>query len=362
MRILWFAHRDIKHNGAGGAERTIYEVGRRLVILNIDVNLVTVNPGNLSSYEIIDGIKIYRIEGNIVSHLSVKKMIEKVDPDVIIDDMGHAVPWGSSWFTNKRVIVFFRHLHARSLPGQVNTLFARIISFIEKLYPYIYKNNIFVTESSTSEHDLIALGIRKENIVRIPPGVDLNLFHEGEKTKNVQLLYFGGLRKYKRPEYAINVYKELCTKLQDLKLVVIGNGPLLDKMKENVRNKNYNIEFLGKIDYTKLSKIIRESWVNLHFSLTEGWGLSILESSASGTPSVAFRVPGVIDTIKDGFNGFLVDDISEFRDKIFYIVTNEELFIKNSREFAENFTWDRTAEMWYTLLNKCYEPDLIQTT
>ncbi|KJE48770.1 MULTISPECIES: glycosyltransferase family 4 protein [unclassified Acidiplasma] len=351
MKILWFAHRDIKHPKAGGAERTIYEVGKRFVKLGADVNLVTVNSGHLLNYEIFDGIKTYRIKGNIKAHLNVKKMIKKIDPDVIIDDMGHAIPWCSPWFTHKKVIVFFRHLHARSLPGQVNIFLAKIITFIEKMYPFIYKNNIFVTESDTSEDDLIHLGIKKENIVRIPPGVDLNLFHAGEKTKNVQLLYFGGLRKYKRPEYAIRVYEELYNKIQNLKLVITGNGPMLNKMKDDVKNKNYNIDFLGKIDYNELSKIIRESWVNLHFSVTEGWGYSILESSASGTPTVAFRVPGVIDTIKNNFNGFLVNDISEFRDKILYIIKNEDLFIKNSRKFAEDFTWDKTAEMWYKLLN-----------
>ena len=350
MRILWFAHRDIKHPKAGGAERTIYEVGKRLAKLNIDVNLVTVNPGNLLNYENVDGIKIYRIKRNIKAHLSVKKMVKKIDPDVIIDDMDHAIPWCSPWFTDKRVIVFFRHLHARSLPGQVNIFLARIITFIEKMYPFIYRNNTFVTESDTSENDLIDLGIKKENIIRIPPGVDLNLFHPGEKTKNVQLLYFGGLRKYKRPEYAIKVYEELYDEIPNLKLVVTGNGPVLNKMEEDIKNKNYNINFFGKIDYIELSKIIRESWVNLHFSVTEGWGLSIMESSASGTPSIAFNVPGVVDTIKNNFNGFLVEDISDFKDKILYIIKNEDLFVKNSRKFAENFTWDKTAEMWYKLL------------
>ena len=351
MRILWFAHRDIKHPKAGGAERTIYEVGKRLVKLNVDVNVVTVNPGNLLNYEVIDGIKTYRIKHNIRAHLSVGKMIRRIEPDAIIDDMGHAIPWCSPRFTDKRVIVFFHHLHARSLNGQVNIFLAKLITFIEKGYPYIYKNNMFITESDTSENDLIDLGIRKENIIRIPPGVDLNLFHPGEKTKNIQLLYFGGLRKYKRPEYAIQVYKELYKEIKDLKLVVTGNGPLLDIMKRDVNNKNYNIDFLGKIDYNELSTIIRESWVNLHFSVTEGWGFSILESSASGTPSVAFGVPGVMDTIKDNFNGFLVNDINEFKDKILYIIKNEDSFIKNSRKFAENFTWDKTAEMWYKLLN-----------
>ena len=355
MRILWFAHRDIKHPKSGGAERTIYEVGRRLVKLGIDVNVVTVNPRNLLNYEIIDGIKTYRIKGNIRAHLNVGKMVREIDPDIIIDDMDHAVPWCSPWFTNKRVIVFFRHLHARSLPGQVNIFLAKIITFIEKMYPYIYKNNIFVTESNTSENDLINLGIKKGNIIRIQPGVDLELFHLGGKTKNIQLLYFGGLRKYKRPEYAIKVYEELYHEIRDLKLIITGDGPSLNKIKESVRDENYNIEFLGKIDYNKLAKVIRESWVNLHFSVTEGWGLSIMESSASGTPSVAFKVPGVVDTIKDGYNGYLLNNIHEFKDKILYIIKNEDLFINNSRKFAENFTWERTAELWYELLNNNIE-------
>ncbi len=352
MRILWFAHRDIKHPKAGGAERTIYEVGKRLVKFGIDLNLVTVNPGNLLNYEIVDGIKTYRIKGNIRAHLNVGKMIRKIDPDTIIDDMDHAVPWCSPWFTNRKVIVFFRHLHARSLPGQVNIILAKMITLIEKMYPFIYKKNIFVTESGTSEQDLVYLGIKKANIMRIPPGVDLELFHPGKKTENVQLLYFGGLRKYKRPEYAIKVYEELYNDIKDLKLIITGDGPLFNKLKGDTKNKNYNIDFLGKIDYSELAKIIRDSWVNLHFSVTEGWGLSIMESSASGTPSVAFKVPGVVDTIKDNYNGFLVNDINEFQDKILYIIKNEELFTDNSRKFAENFTWDKTTELWSELLTR----------
>ena len=351
MRILWLAHRDIKHPKAGGAERTIIEVGKRLVKLGIDVNLVTVNPGNLSNYEIVEGIKTYRIKGNIKAHLYVRKMIKKIEPDAIIDDLAHAIPWCIPWFTDKRVIVFFHHLHARSLPGQVNIILAKTIAITEKMYPFIYRNKTFITESDTSENDLINVGIKKENIIRIPPGVDLNLFHPGGKTTNIQLLYFGGLRKYKRPEYAIKVYEQLYKEIPDLKLVITGDGPLLNKITDNIKDKYYNIDFLGKIDYHELAKVIRESWVNLHFSVTEGWGFSIMEASASGTPSVAFRVPGVVDAIKNGYNGYLLDDINEFKDVILYIIKNEDLFNKNSREFAENFTWERTAELWYELLN-----------
>ena len=337
MKILWFAHRDIKNARAGGAERTIYEVCSRLCKMQVEVHLVTVNPGNLLNYEIVDGIITHRIKGNVKAHLSVGKMINKIKPDVLVDDMGHAVPWLSSWFTDKPVIVFFHHLHARSLPGQVNFLLGKIVAFMERLYPLIYKNNIFVTESDTSENDLIDLGINKDKIIRIPPGVDLNLFNVGRKTKNVQLIYFGGLRKYKRPEYAIKIYENLYKRVDNLKLIVVGNGPLLNKIKDEINGKNYNIEFTGRIEYRELVKKLRESWVNLHFSVTEGWGFSIMEASASGTPSVAFKVPGVVDAIIDNYNGFLVNSIYEFTDKILFIINNMDRFSINSRTFAENF-------------------------
>ena len=59
----------------------------------------------------------------------------------------------------------------------------------------------------------------------------------------------------------------------------------------------------------------------------------------------------MVDTIKDNFNGFLVNDIRGFKEKILYIVNNEDLFFKNSREFAENFTWERTVHLWCELLS-----------
>ena len=340
------------HPKAGGAERTIYEISKRLVALGNEVTIYSPKWIGSKEKDVLDGVKIIRKGNNLSTHVILPFFLLKNKFDVVINDLAHGIPWISSVFLEKKNVVFFRHLHARSLPGQVNIILAKIITALEKMYPFIYRNSTIVTESSTSETDLIYLGFKIENIQRIPPGIDLDLFHPGEKTKNVQLLYFGGLRKYKRPEYVIKVYEELCDEIKELKVIVIGDGPLLTKMKEYVKNRKYNIDFLGKIEYNELSKRIRESWINLHFSVTEGWGLSIMESSASGTPSVSFEVPGVVDIIKNDYNGFLVNDISEFKEKILYIIDKEDFFINNSRKFAEGFTWDNTSKMWCQLLNK----------
>jgi glycosyltransferase involved in cell wall biosynthesis len=350
LNILWLNHRDPKHPKAGGAERTIYEVAKRFVKQGNKVTVYCPKWKGSLDEEIMEGIKIIRKGNNLTTHIFLPIFLIKQNFDVIISDLAHGIPWISPVFLNSGNIVFFRHLHARSLPGQVNFILAKIITIFEKLYPLIYKDIKIVTESSSSVEDLIRLGFNKNNIVRIPPGVDLNLFSPGKKSEIMQLIYFGGLRKYKRPECALKVYEELNIEIPDIKLVITGSGPSLKKMKEAIKTKNYNIEFIGKVDYKELSEIIKKSWINLHFSITEGWGYSILESSASGTPTIALRVPGVVDTIKDNFNGFLVNEISEFKDKILYIVKNENLFAKNSRKFAENFTWEKTVDSWYELL------------
>ena len=351
LNILWLNHRDPKHPKAGGAERTIYETAKRLVQSGSEVTIYCPQWEGSKEEEVMDGIKIIRKGNSLTTHILLPIFLLKNKFSFVIIDPAHGIPWISPVLLKRKHFVFFRHLHARSLPGQVNVILAKLITFLEKLYPLIYRNTKIITESSSSEEDLIRLGIVRNNIFRIPPGVDLDKFHPGTKTECVQLIYFGGLRKYKRPENLLSVYEQLIMKISNLKIVVAGDGKLIYPIMKEAKEKKYNIIFVGKVGQEELAKWIRKSWVNLHFSVTEGWGLSIIESSASGTPTVAFNVPGLVDTVKDDINGFLVNDIKEFGDKILQVVNKEDLFIKNSRSFAEKFTWEKTAELWYALLD-----------
>ncbi|MEM3859564.1 MAG: glycosyltransferase, partial [Candidatus Micrarchaeaceae archaeon] len=208
LKILWLAHRDPLNPSAGGAERTIYEVCTRLVKKDYDITLITAEWRGCNIRDTIGGIKVIRLGNSILMHILVPlflilSSLTRKGFDLVVNDLGHAVPWPSAFIFKKNNIIFFRHLHARSLPGQVNRLLAVIITAIEKTYQIIYHNGIFVTESSTSVADLVHLGIDKTRIVRIPPGVDTHLFHPNKKTDFPSIVYFGGMRRYKRPEECI---------------------------------------------------------------------------------------------------------------------------------------------------------------
>ncbi|MEM4090800.1 MAG: glycosyltransferase family 4 protein, partial [Thermoplasmatales archaeon] len=234
-KLLWLAHRDPLNPKAGGAERTIIEVCTRLVKYGYDVTLVTAGWKGCSIRSSINGIKVMRLGNSITFHLLVPLFLIFNNFNVVVNDLGHAVPWPSAFIFRENNIIFFRHLHARSLPGQVNRLLAVIITAIEKTYQIIYHNDTFVTESSTSVVDLVHLGIDKTRIVRIPPGVDTHLFHPNKKTDFPSIVYFGGIRRYKRPEECIYLLNDLKVKVEKIRLNIIGTGPELPKMRKIVK-------------------------------------------------------------------------------------------------------------------------------
>ena len=150
--------------------------------------------------------------------------------------------------------------------------------------------------------------------------------------------------------------KNLLEKLEDIKLTIIGTGPEEQSMKKLSKELNvWNyVEFRGRITNEELSEIVSTSWLNIHSSVTEGWGYSILEASASGTPTVAFNVPGVRDVIEDEMNGIKVKDGDRkaLLDAAFRILNNPKRWWSSSFEVAKKYSWENNCEMWETLIQE----------
>ena len=356
MKILWLAHRDPLNPRAGGAERIIYEVCERLVKNGNEVFLLSGGWKNCKKNESLNGIHIRRFGCHVGPHLALPIHLLRNKYDIIISDLGHAVPWISPVLLRRKTVVSFLHLHARSLPGQVRRLLAYSITAVEKLYFIIYNNSHFVTISNTSFADLANLGIKIENISIINPGVNRELFRPSIKTVYPSIVYFGGLRPYKQPEEALYLLKELLIEISNLKLTVIGDGPSWQGLKKlcNELDLTNNIVFTGRISDEKVSEIVASSWLNIHASVTEGWGISIIEAASAGTPTIAFKVPGVSDSVEKGFNGITVEygNRKELVDAALNILRDPKKWWSSSVEVANKYSWDKTAELWEKLIKE----------
>ena len=349
MNVLWLNHRDISHPRAGGAERTIIELSKRFCLKNIHLTLVTGGSAGTNFNDDDHKYEVFRFRGNIGPHIATPHFL-KQDYDVIVDDLAHVVPWFSESLAKIPGTVFFRHLHARSLRGQVSKPLELALGLIERNYRFIYRKWPFVTESNTAVSDLIDLRIDKSRIVRISPGVDTNKFNVGKKTPFPSVVYVGRMMEYKRPDHAVIAMKEVVKKHGEARLVMIGEGPFLHRLRELASKLDLkeNVRILGKVSDDELVSVLSTSWVNVHTSLTEGWGYSIMEASASGVPTVAYNVPGVVDAISPGVNGDLVEsgNVKALANAILDSLNSPQSMVESSRKYAELYSWDRAADNW----------------
>lgn len=343
------------HPAAGGAERTIQEVGPRLVGMGHKVRLIASGWRGATSTDRIGGMEITRYPGNVPTHLAqMTALAARRSTYTVIDDLAHVVPWGSELLSNASGTAFFRHLHARTLPGQVGKPLQVILGVVERSYPALYEEYPFVVESASSRADLVRMGIGPGRVTMIPPGVDSNVFHPGQRTSIPQLIYFAGLKPYKQPELAVELLHRLQMSGIQANLVITGTGPSLSLVRERVRMRGLTdrVSFLGRVDIGQLSSVVRQSWVNLHFAVAEGWSYSITEAAASAVPTVAFAAPGVVDSVVAGVTGLLAPpgDVDSFVRALTRVLLDNESFGKRAFDHARQRSWDDCARDWSTHL------------
>jgi glycosyltransferase involved in cell wall biosynthesis len=360
MRVGWFAHRDPLHPRAGGAERTMGELCTRLSGLGHQMSIVSAAWRGAPSRQAIGEVEILRQPTSFGPHLAVPRFLGRGSHfDAVVMDLAHVVPWPETALLAVPRIAYFRHLHRRTLAGQVRPAYRRLLAFLESSYPLLNGRSTYVTESAQSVRDLVQLGVPQGAIRRIPPGVDLSFFGPGEKSRGAQLIYFAGFRDYKRPLESVKVLEALQHRGIEATLAAIGSGPALPEFKAAVRARGLtdSVRVLGRVPDEELVRNLRSSWINLHFSEAEGWGLSILEASACGVPTVAYRAPGVTETLQDGINGFTVapDDLEGAVDRIVECVADMDRLARSSREWAGRFTWESCAARWDVLLRELSE-------
>ena len=213
---------------------------------------------NKCEFEEISGIKIIRQRNNYIAHLQTRSLIAKYELDFIIDDMGHAIPWFNEGFKRLPGAVMFYHLHRRSLSGQVSFPVRLFITLIETLYPFFYRNWPFVTESHSSATDLMKLGIKMTRINIISLGVNEIFYGRELKSEKPQLVYFGGMRDYKRPWDALYVLHKLMKHFPEITLIIVGSGPSIYKVKKLCKKLGLesHVTFAGRLKHDLLRVVV----------------------------------------------------------------------------------------------------------
>ena len=108
------------------------------------------------------------------------------------------------------------------------------------------------------------------------------------------------------------------------------------------------VRFAGALSRERLADLLAIATVTLVPSHSETFGLVALESAASGTPVIAFRGGGLVESVSPGVSGLLVDsrDARAWAQATVSLLDDTAQLQRlsgNARHYAEGFTWAATA-------------------
>ena len=361
MKILIFNWRCPKHPEAGGAEKYLYEISKRLIKKGHKIVWFSASFNGAKEVDNLEGIEIIRMGGRYTVYayafIYFLKKFKKEKFDIIIDDI-NGVPFFSPFYVKIPKLAIIHHLMKKQFFKELPFFLAMIGYFIERSIPFFYSQTSFITVSNSSKEELSKIGIK--NITIVPNGIDLTCCHSKLDKYNIPtVLFLGRLKKYKRIDLLLRAFTVVSEKIKNVNLWIAGDGDHRAALEELATKLNLqNITFWGYVDEKEKKELLQKAWVLVMPSLKEGWGITVIEANICGTPCIAYDVPGLRDSIKDGETGILVrkdGNVKKLAEAIYEILTNNKLRKKlsqNAIEWAKQFSWDKSAEEFEKVLER----------
>jgi len=174
-----------------------------------------------------------------------------------------------------------------------------------------------IAVSRAMERKLVSLGAPAEKVHYNPCGIDCGKFAGATPATAPPLfLAVGRFVEKKAPKITIRAFNLVYKTNPDVRLRMIGEGPLLNECETLVRELGleHAVTFLGGQSPEFVQEEMRKARCFVQHSIEapsgdcEGTPVGILEAGASGLPVVSTRHAGIPDVVIEGETGFLVDE------------------------------------------------------
>lgn len=205
-----------------------------------------------------------------------------------------------------------------------------------------------ITISNFSKQDIInQYKVDKNKITVAYPGYDKSIFRPGNKNRDNYIIYIGTIQPRKNLVRLI----EAVSKIENLNLIIAGKQGWM--YEETLKApKGFGIEervkFTGFLPDDELAKLLRGAQAFILPSLWEGFGITVVEAMACGTPVIVSNVSSLPEIV--GKAGLLVDpySVDQIEQAIRTIVSDKKLhqkYTKLSLAQAEKFSWEKMAKI-----------------
>jgi len=356
MNILAVNWQDLENPHAGGAEIHLFEILSRLTSMGHRVRLVCSGWPGAARRARVEGVEVERIGGRnsfaLLGRAAVRRAIRAERPDILVEDV-NKLPLFLPIGTNLPFCAIVPHLFGTTAFEEASWPAAATVWLAEQPLPLGYRRAWFHAISESTRDDLVRRGVARERVRVIHPGVDSARFTPGAPGARgtvPRFLYVGRLKRYKGIGLAIRALAAARRKMPEMRLDIAGTGdhqPELERLAAGLGQAGA-VTFHGFVSEAEKVSLLRGAWANVFPSPKEGWGITVIEAAACGTPSLASDSPGLRDSVRHEETGFLVPhgDVDALAARMLELAGNPPLVERlgaAARRFAEGLSWERTA-------------------
>jgi len=226
--------------------------------------------------------------------------------------------------------------------------------------PLLYKKRPCITVSERSRQALVRIGLPAEQIAVIHNGLDRSRYRPGPESEIPLLLYLGRLRHYKSVDVALRALPELLRAVPNLEFGIVGSGLAEASLRALAQELGVaeRVHFYGYVSEDDKVRLLQQAHLVINPSMKEGWGLTVIEANACGTPVVAADVPGLCSSVRHGETGLLVpygdpQALARSASELLLDADRRRQLAQNAQAWAARFDWSESAQQCLDLFSRC---------
>lgn len=284
-------------------------------------------------------------KSSFVKRIKLPMFLKNIDTDVLITTNSFYNNLVSKYVSSKVKKIAWIHTHHNNDKKQ-----------IRKLVRSCRNINFLVCVSEELKNFYLAYF---KNVFYIPNSLDL-IPNRLSNLESKNLISVGKFSKEKGYDDLLNIFKKVSTKHSDWKLNIIGDGLEKDKLLDICDSLKLQgkVIFHGYQNKEYINNILKDSSIYVMTSLSESFGISLIEAMSYGIPCISYTsAQGANEIIENEKNGFLIEDRNEDEmvDKIDTLIEDMSLRTKlgrNARKKAKEYDSKTVLSNWNKIINK----------
>jgi glycosyltransferase involved in cell wall biosynthesis len=349
-RVHVLAWRDLDDPDAGGSEVHADEFMRRWAAAGLDIVHRTSAARGLPAEDRRNGYAVVRRGSRytVFPRTMVSELAGRMGRSDALIEVWNGVPWFSPVWYRRPHLMILHHIHGPMWDQLMPAPMAGAGRFLEaRLAPPFYRRTETVTPSAATRAELLELGFRPERVTAIDNGVDPFFSPGGAKTPYPSIVAVARMAPVKRFRLLLDAALETRHQVPDLHVQLVGDGPERPALERWIAEHDAAdwIGIAGHLRREALRAEYRRAWVVASASLAEGWGLSLTEGAACGTPAVATDIRGHRCSVVDGSTGLLAppEELGAVLTQVLLDAELRQRLTTSALARARTLTWDASA-------------------